>query len=476
MAKKKSRPSKLNWEQLLSPRRRKDDPTKIRTFDGVRTEHERDYDRILFSAPVRRLADKTQVFPLDRDDSVHTRLTHSHEVSNLARSIGVNLVFKHDLFPSSVVPQRNVPAMLAAIGLAHDLGNPPFGHRGETSIQDWFRAHENEVFPTECGVSQKMRQDFLKFEGNAQTLRLVTRLQILNDDFGLNVTCGTLAAVMKYTVGSARADKGERIAGRRKPGFFESERAIVQDIWRTTGLDEGIRHPLTYVMEASDDIAYCVIDTEDAVKKGLVSYGDVVAFLREKCSGDPTIERVLKRSAEYHDEFKGARLSPRELNDVSMQMFRVEAIGAMVPAVTAAFVSNIDAILRGQLEGDLIDASEAAELRSALKEFDKRHAYQHKSVREVELRGHNAIRQLMDLFWTAITDRRDAANPASERRTPFSAYVYSRISENYRRVFEDPKNKMPTRYKEAQLLTDMLSGMTDNFAIGLLADLKRYVE
>jgi dGTPase len=476
MAKKNSRPSKLNWEQLLSPRRRKDDATKVRTFDGVRTEHERDYDRILFSAPVRRLADKTQVFPLDRDDSVHTRLTHSHEVSNLARSIGVNLAFKDDLFPSSLVPQRNVPAMLAAIGLAHDLGNPPFGHRGETSIQDWFRARENEVFPTGCGLSQKMRQDFLKFEGNAQTVRLLTRLQILNDDFGLNVTCGTLAALMKYTVGSARADKNEKLAGRRKPGFFESERAIVEDIWRTTGLDEGSRHPLTYIMEASDDIAYCVIDAEDAVKKGLVSYRDLVAFLGERCSGDATTEQVLKRSRKHHDEFRGASLSPGELNDLSMQMFRVEAIAAMVPAVTKAFVSNTDTLLRGRFEGDLIDACDAAALRSALKEFDKRHAYQHESVREIELRGHNAVQQLMDVFWRAITERKDAEDLGSERTSPFGAYVYSRISENYRRVFEDPKNKMPTRYKEAQLLTDMLSGMTDNFAIDLLGELKRYAE
>jgi len=115
----------LDWTKLLSPRRRKDAPAKIRIFDGPRTEHERDYDRILFSAPIRRLADKTQVFPLDKDDSVHTRLTHSHEVANLARSIGMQLAFHHSVFPNEVIPQRNVPAVLAAIGLAHDLGNPP---------------------------------------------------------------------------------------------------------------------------------------------------------------------------------------------------------------------------------------------------------------------------------------------------------------------------------------------------------------
>jgi dGTPase len=194
-------------------------PEWTRRFDGPRTEHERDYDRILFSAPVRRLADKTQVFPLDEDDSVHTRLTHSHEVSNLARSIGVNLAFNDRVFPSEVVPQRNVPAMLAAAGLAHDLGNPPFGHQGETSIQDWFEQNRERVFPERCGLADVMQQDFLRFEGNAQTLRLLTRLQILNDDYGLNVTYGTLAALMKYTVGSSAARKDEPLAGDESQDF-----------------------------------------------------------------------------------------------------------------------------------------------------------------------------------------------------------------------------------------------------------------
>ena len=140
-----------------------------------------------------------------------------------------------------------------------------------------------------------MRQDFLRFEGNAQTLRLLTRLQILNDDCGLNVTCGTLATLLKYTVGSSSANKVEKLAGRRKPGFFESERRVVEDIWKETGLAEGLRHPLTYVMEASDDIAYCVIDTEDAVKKGLVSYQDVLAFLRDASGTDPLTQQVIDK-------------------------------------------------------------------------------------------------------------------------------------------------------------------------------------
>jgi dGTPase len=464
----------LDWKQLLSPRRRKDDAQAPRKFDGVRTEHERDYDRILFSAPVRRLADKTQVFPLDEDDSVHTRLTHSHEVSNLARSIGVNLAFNHaSVFPPDVVAQRNVPAILAAIGLAHDLGNPPFGHQGETSIQDWFKKNEAIVFPDECGVDAQQRQDFLRFEGNAQTLRLLTRLQILDDDTGLNVTCGTLAALMKYTVGSASARKSESLAGRRKPGFFASERHVVEEVWHETGLSEGMRHPLTYIMEACDDIAYCVIDTEDAVKKGLVSHQDVLAFLRDTCGEDPVVETVLAQSERRYNQFRAAKLSPAELNDLSMQMFRVDAMTAMVPAITDVFISDLSALMQGEFEGDLIGKSKAGRLCGALKEFDFRHAYQHESVRRIELLGHKTIHGLMDLLWSAITNR-VTEEPSSARKTPLDAYVYSRISENYRRVSESASNTMPTRYKEAQLLTDMVSGMTDQFALDFYAELRRY--
>jgi dGTPase len=279
---------------------------------------------------------------------------------------------------------------------------------------------------------------------------------------------------MKYTVGASSASRAERLAGRRKPGFFESERGVVEDIWRETGLTEGLRHPLTYVMEASDDIAYCVIDTEDAVKKGLVSYQDVLSFIRDESGADLVARGVVEMSEKRYAGYRTEKLSPGELNDLSMQMFRVDAMSAMVPAVTDAFVANLDALMRGTFESDLIANSKAASLCEALKKFDKRHAYQHESVRRIELLGHNTIHGLMDLLWPAITNRETPDDLSSARKTPFDTYVYSRISENYRRVFENPKNSMPRRYKEAQLLTDMISGMTDKFAIDLLGELRRY--
>lgn len=195
--------SKLDWSKLLVPTRRKSlhcESESIGTGIG-REEIERDYDRVLFAAPTRRLADKTQVFPQDPNDSVRTRLTHSHEVSNLGRSIGIRLAYDHrsDVFgpdADALKVERTVPALLAAVGLAHDLGNPPFGHQGEESMKQWCRRHT---------MTEKVGNaaDFNNFDGNCQTFRLLTRLQILNDNYGLNLTCATLAALMKYPVSLA---------------------------------------------------------------------------------------------------------------------------------------------------------------------------------------------------------------------------------------------------------------------------------
>ena len=284
----------LTWERLLLPKRRKDihdAPESLGTGIG-RKEIERDYDRLLFCAPIRRLADKTQVFPMETNDSIRTRLTHSHEVSNLARSIGIRLAFDHrkDVFGDSaddLCVERTVPALLAAAGLAHDLGNPPFGHQGEMSIRRWFeRREENQ---------ESVATDFLRFDGNCQTFRLVTKLQILNDAYGLNLTYATLAAMLKYPIFWNSDTQRHRF---KKFGVFESERDIAADVWEHTGLAEGIRHPLAYVMEACDDIAYSVIDAEDIVKKGYASFNDLIDHLQSAGNADKATEDVVRSVCE----------------------------------------------------------------------------------------------------------------------------------------------------------------------------------
>ena len=476
----------MDWIKLMSATRRKDmskENAQPLNAGGDRTEIERDYDRVLFSTPVRRLADKTQVFPLEKNDSVRTRLTHSHEVSNIARSIGVALAHREGTKFNSDQYQRDLPSMLATVGLAHDIGNPPFGHQGEYAIGDWFKQNESRAFKfLDCenldvssDVKKRMRLDFEKFEGNAQALRVLTKLQIMNDNFGLNLTCGALAALMKYPGTSEQQDKSN--IATKKFGCFHSELDVVEDVWKETGLKEGLRHPLTFLMEASDDIAYSVLDVEDAVKKGLVSYRDLISYLEAGSDGEPETDAVIKdvceRADAQHKKHKDAKLSPNEVNDLSTQMFRVFAIGKMVSAVIEAFLERQPDIEQGALKDDLIAVSSAALLCKKLKGFAFENAYKHRSVLELELQGHKVIHSIMDMLWPAIVSRGD---PRKETKghpgTPFEKYAYGRISENYRRVFESPNEDLPLGYRRCQLLADMISGMTDGFALSFERELR----
>lgn len=457
-----------------------------------RLPQERDHDRILFSTPFRRMGDKTQVFPLESIESIRTRLTHSYEVANLARSIGIEIAISlNDRVPLHAL--RSFPATLAAVGLAHDIGNPPFGHQGEYAIRSWFKYNSRALFDPSEGNSDNVnldivqltpqhKNDFLNFEGNAQTLRVLTKLQVIGDDLGLNLTLGTLASLMKYVASSDTTDDTKQ--ARKKVGFFASEQKLVEMVRQKVGLKGDSRHPFALVMEACDDIAYSVLDAEDSIKKGLVSLNDLIATLRHPQKGagcvDPVIEHLCNTVEWELGELRKHTLHPSELQDVATQKFRVHAIHLMVCAAAEAFKENYEAILRGEFGSELIKSSKASALCKALKNFDRENAFSHKSVLEIELNGYNVINRLMDFLWIGISQREDFNDVGSARTSPFSAYVYSRISKNYRRVFEGNVTRyhaddgLPIRYKEMQLLTDMVSGMTDRFCIDLHDDLDKH--
>ncbi|OGB27194.1 MAG: hypothetical protein A3I66_11620 [Burkholderiales bacterium RIFCSPLOWO2_02_FULL_57_36] len=473
------------WEARLRSQRRKpadkkdgkkeplESSSSAHLADESRTEIERDFDRILFSTPVRRLADKTQVFPLDKNDSVRNRLTHSYEVSNLARSFGVALFYS----PSSTIAKvqkaaRDVPSLLAAIGLVHDLGNPPFGHQGETAIQRWFDENRRRI---EIGEdAAKLYKDFELFEGNAQGFRLVTRLQLLNDSYGLNLTYATLAAMMKYPTSSDQLN--DAVAATKKHGYFRSESAIAGEVLQYVGLEAGKRHALTYVMEACDDIAYVVLDAEDSVKKGLASFADLIAYLRHHGGADPVVEYVVFESEKKHQDYRdnAGDLSPAELNDISMQRFRVFAINAMIREATRTFEENVKSFVDGTQVAPLLRISAAETLRGTLKSFSFTHGYTHKSVLALELEGFNTLRGLMDMFWFSIDKMAGKTPKEQSAQHPFARYVYIRISENYRRTFDSAVKEggLPPWYYKCQLLTDMVSGMTDSYALSLYKELQ----
>jgi dGTPase len=446
----------VDWTHLLNTNRRR--PSSVPP-DPDRNEFERDYDRLLFSAPVRRLADKTQVFPLEEHDSVRTRLTHSLEVSNLARSLGLAIARRLGPRLNLADADRLLSSILASAALVHDIGNPPFGHQGEVAIQSWFANHPDVL----SGVDSDKRQDFLRFEGNAQALRILMRLQILDDDTGLNLTYATLAVLMKYTVAAHEAvGKTARQAALRKPGYFFSEAEVVQQIRAECKLGPRQRHPLTFVVEACDDIAYATVDAEDAVKKGLASLPDLVAHL--KVDGpDPVVDEVIDYCNKEQEKARHTKLVPSELNDILMQKFRTFAIGKMVPIVRDSFMQHLERIENAELEGDLIDNSPASELRRRLKEFDGQVAYAYRGVIRVEAQGERVIHALMSELWSALSTKPGA-------RTSRMKYAMSRVSKNYLRVYDHAIGRVGEDYARAQLLADMIAGMTDGFAVALHKD------
>lgn len=491
----------MEWQSLLNNKRRKpkSHSSGSSSLGYGRQEIERDYDRLLFAAPTRRLADKTQVFPLEENDSIRTRLTHSHEVANFARGIGMRLAFdmKQQIFgdiPPEICIERDVPALLAAIGLAHDLGNPPFGHQGEAAIRAWFTRNLPALIKHED--NNNIFDDFMKFDGNSQTLRLVTKLQIINDSYGLNLTYATLAALIKYP----RASYGSSSKW-KKHGYFFSEKEVIRDIWDQTGLnptnsDEGCRHPFTFLMEACDDIAYSVLDAEDTVKKGFASYQDLIDFLKSRNGADELTITVIAATEKKNQDWESKRntLSPYEINDLSMQMFRVFATSELINGIVQAFCENQQALLSDDCDfQDLMSNSKGYQLCEALKEFDKTRGYRHRTVLEPELKGSNYIQNLMDMLWVGIHGHKTKQEKDTEKQarlsdsqfvprdepksdSPFGRYAYGRISENYRRIFEDPDNRLPVLYKEAQLLTDAIAGMTDSYLMRLHDELKSLYE
>lgn len=453
-------------------------PEEVVDLSGHRSVFQHDYDRLLFSTPVRRLADKTQVWPMDDNDGVRTRLTHSHEVANLARSIGTR-AFKGapERFRDhsrDVSLGETIQPMLLAIGLGHDLGNPPFGHQGEAAIGRWFDYRKDWIFThTEKQgttlnqpVPEKFRPEFTEFDGNPQSLRLLTKLQTHIDGLGLDLSAATLAAGLKYPVHVSNKKEGSALA--KKGGYFASEQEVVDWIRKQTGLKEGQRHPLTWIMEACDDIAYSVLDVDDLLKKGMMSPDDVFVILRRKLPKHATVGKLNVRFSDVEDK----DLVPAIQRDIKIQYLRAFLIEALIDHASAAFMDNAVPIFNYNYDKALMDDSPLCE---ALKEVAQQNAFSHPTVLRTEASGALAIDALMTALWEAISDRKDQDKLRSKRRGARARYVFSLISPNYIEQAVASKNLSEPasglRYRELRLLTDMMSGMTDTFAMKLWKDI-----
>jgi dGTPase len=453
----------MNWSDLLNPNRRR--PTTSTGDD--RAQFERDFDRSVFSTPVKRLQDKAQVFPLEPHDAVRTRLTHSLEVSCVARGLATStskwLIKEGEISEGA---DRSIEAIAATCGLIHDLGNPPFGHSGEDAIRSWFSREEREKQLRQSLDSEQQMRDFLNFEGNAQSLRLVATLQVLADRSGLNLTFGTLSALGKYVVPSDQADGDSKNRARRKPGYFASENDIVEEIRNATGTGAA-RHPICFLVEAADDITYLAADIEDAVKKGVLSWGTIHEQLKSK--GD-SVQAALSRQVNI---LKAGRPEmPAVLDDdIRAAAFRTGAIAQMVEAVVATFAKRYQEVMNGTYEGNLLDESEAAELASCLRTIGQTRVYPTRSTLTLELMGRHVIADLMDVFWEGAKVLPIEGEPKTSK---FAGKAAALISPNYRRIFQEfaaEKKSLPEIYHRFQLVTDYICGMTDSFATRLHSEL-----
>jgi dGTPase len=453
----------MNWKTLLNANRRRQT-----TIPGDhRAQFERDFDRSVFSTPVKRLQDKAQVFPLEPHDAVRTRLTHSLEVSCVARGLATAaskwLLEQREIEAGM---DRSIEAIAATCGLIHDLGNPPFGHAGEDAIRSWFEQDEHKKQLKFSLRTEQQIQDFLNFEGNAQSLRLVATLQVLADRTGLNLTFGTLSALRKYVASSDKADKDSPNRAWKKPGYFASENDIVNQIREATGTGEA-RNPICFLVEAADDIVYLAADVEDAVKKGVLSWNDIHEKLESKSD---SVQRAIKLQENI---LKAGRPEvPRNLdNDVRVAAFRTAAISVMAGAVIDTFKKHYQPIMHGKHEGDLLDESDAKDLAACLRKIGRTRVYPTRSTLTLELMGRHVIHDLMDIFWEGARALPIGGDPKTSK---FDGKAAALISRNYRQIFQEfaaEKKDLPETYHRFQLLTDYICGMTDSFAKRLHSEL-----
>lgn len=454
----------MNWTNLLNANRRR----QTTSPGDHRIEFERDFDRSVFSTPVKRLQDKAQVFPLETHDAVRTRLTHSLEVSSVARGLATRsakwLLERGEIAAGM---DRSIEAIAATCGLIHDLGNPPFGHAGEDAIRSWFKREDREKLLRKSLKDEQQIQDFLKFEGNAQSLRLVATLQVLADYSGLNLTFGTLSALGKYVAPSDRADSEATNRAFRKPGYFASEAEIVQQIREATGTGDA-RHPICYLVEAADDIVYLAADVEDAVKKGVLSWRDLGDALTAADADSVRAAldfqvRILKA---------GRPEMPTDLDDdIKASAFRTAAISVMVEGAFKVFQTRYDSIMQGQYEGALLPESDAADLAKCLRKVGTTRVYPTRSTLTLELMGRRVIGDLMDIFWEGAATLPKVGEP---KTSAFAGKAAALFSANYRKVFQHfvaEKASLPEEYHRFQLVTDYICGMTDSFAKRLHAEL-----
>lgn len=442
----------MDWYKLLSSKRYgqpNNDPVS-----ASRSPFHKDQDRIVFSSAFRRLQDKTQVHSMTESDYVRTRLTHSMEVASVGRSLGANagqLVIDRHLKNSSYTAAE-FGHIVSAACLAHDIGNPPFGHFGEDTIRHWFN-----VIPKAQGhldaLDPRHQMDFLNFEGNAQGFRILTKLQNWRNDGGLRLTYATLGTFMKYPRTSLIDHQIEDDQAGKKFGVMQSEVFQFEEIASELGLIRRgndtywSRHPLSYLVEAADDICYSVVDIEDGYKLGRLGFEET----------EDLMLRLLSQAPPRYTEITD--------NSEKISYLRAKCIGHLIGEVSSIFADFETDILAGTFKKDLLSYSMNASIFTEIDTLCRSRIYNHPERIQAELRGSEILNAMLDAFFVANLQweqyLKDGTSPS-----PRSKVVMN--------LFENQRPNAKPLYDWLLDITDFVSGMTDSYAIRQFGDLKGF--
>jgi dGTPase len=476
------------YSSLLSKSRFR--PSEV-TDRHILLEAESDRGRLLFCPAFRRLQQKAQVFSMESNASVRSRLTHSLEVAQVGRYIADQISI--ELIKLGLAEREECAALTTFVETAclmHDIGNPPFGHFGEFAISEWFRNHGvasivaahkdlGEEVTTKSAV--QALADFFEFDGNPQGIRIVARLQRNTDEFGLNLTMTTLAAYLKYvrTSGIQKVKLDSPFV--KKCGYFSTEKQIIEKIWTEFGYSKPQRFPLAYIMEAADDIAYCISDLEDSIEKGLLE--ESVAFreiLQQWASieGLPDDGSSLIISEALENAARGRK---EDGKPYSFTDFRTNLNRALVNHAASQYVSCHDAVLSGTMSSLISSTSSFGKILDILKGYCRERVYCHESVQKIELAGYKAISGLLDHFSCLLTvgaERfacalRGEKRDGKKRQIVIESKLLSLFPKRYIAAYWDQLSKTPQDddfliaewVLRAHLITDFISGMTDDFSM-----------
>lgn len=462
----------MKWDRLLSSKRigYYGRPNSQRQTD-LRSEFEKDYHRIIGSSAFRRLQDKTQVFALDKSDFIRTRLTHSLEVSSFAKSLGQNIaqyLIENKKDPAFTQQTKSdICDILQCAGLIHDLGNPPFGHFGEEAIRDWFtRNMRNLKFqgrPVTEILTNQMLQDFYHFEGNAQALRQVTKLHFLVNEHGMNLTYALLNTIIKYPVSSEGIRKRSGNIKEKKMGYFYAEQGLYEMIAEEMGTS-GRRHPLTFILEAADDIAYSTADIEDAFKKGCITYEklrDELVLAQERSGTDTARFNPVAMLDHQYDNAIARKAENPQL--YALQNFLVRLQSSLIFCATYGFTSNYSQIMDGTYGHDIFYRTYGEWVMKALGDIAYRYAFTSRPILQMEVAAGTILNFLMDRFVPAVLyyDTQEPLQMLEKK-------LVTLISENYRQTYKlyakNARSEGEKLYLRLLLVTDFISGMTDSYA------------